>query len=303
LGIELKENFDIKKLTSYKIGGSLDFVYFPTDENEFLEICTQNDDICVLGNLSNVLISDFGCSKKIILTSKMDKISFNGNKVTAQCGVKGQKLAQEAKEKGLSGLEFLIGFPGSVGGEVYMNASANGQAISDNFIKAICYQKNKGLFEIRKDEMRFGYRTSRCQNEDIKILSAEFELKPDDKSKINERMNEYLSFRKAHQPLLNLPNCGSIFKNPDGNSAGKLLDECGVKNLSKGGAKVWENHANFIINTGDATSLDVLELMYEMQSCVFKKYGIKLEPEVIYLGGNNEREAELCRLIYQKTQK
>lgn len=303
MAVELKENFDIKKLTSYKIGGTLNYVYFPSDEKDFLEICGQNDDIYVLGNLSNVLISDFGCSKKIILTSQMDKISFNGNKVTAQCGVKGQKLAQETKEKGLSGLEFLIGFPGSVGGEVYMNASANGQTISDHFIKAVCYKNGKGLFEISKDEMNFEYRTSVCQKENIKILSAEFELIPDDKEKINNRMNEFLTFRKEHQPLLNLPNCGSVFKNPEGNSAGKLLEECGAKNLSSGGAKVWENHANFIINTGNATSTDVLELMYKMQSCVFEKYGIKLEPEVIYVGGNNEREAELCRLIYQKIQK
>ncbi|MBO7672532.1 UDP-N-acetylmuramate dehydrogenase [bacterium] len=303
MGIELKENFDIKTHTSWKIGGILKCVYFPETIDEFVALCKQNNDVCVLGNMSNVLISDFGCSKKIILTSKMDKISFDGSRVTALCGVKGQKLAQEAAKLGLSGLEFLIGFPGSVGGEVYMNASANGQAISDNFIKAVCYKENKGLYEISKDEMQFGYRTSICQTENIKILSAEFELIPEDIEKVNAKMNEFLAFRKAHQPLLNLPNCGSVFKNPAGNSAGKLLEDCGAKNFSIGGAKVWENHANFIINTGNATSTDVLELIYKMQSCVFEKYDIKLEPEVIYLGGNNKREAELCRLIYQKSQK
>lgn len=298
--IEVKENFDIKKYTSFKIGGTLDYVYFPISEKEFVDVCSLHSDICVLGNLSNVLLSDYGCSAKVILTSKMDKIEFKGNRVIAQCGVKGQKLAQSAKENGLSGLEFLIGFPGSVGGEVYMNASANGQAISDNFVKAVCYKKGQGLLEFTKDEMQFGYRTSICQNENIKILSAEFELTPQDKEKIEAKMRECLNFRKEHQPLLNLPNCGSVFKNPQGYSAGKLLEECGAKKLSEGGAKVWENHANFIVNTGNATSNDVLELMYKMQSCVFEKYGIKLEPEVIYIGGNSEKEAELWDLICRK---
>ena len=299
MAFEKKENFNIKNLTAYKIGGVIDCVYFPTDNDEFVKICTEIPDITVLGNLSNVLISDLGCSKKVILTSKMDKISIDGKKVTAQCGVKGQKLAQAVKEKGLSGLEFLIGFPGSVGGEVYMNASANGQAISDNFVKALCYAGGK-TFELSKEEMKFGYRSSICQLKDIKILSAEFELIEEDKEKIDERMKEYLNFRKLHQPLLNLPNCGSVFKNPTGDSAGRLLDDCGAKNLSKGGARVWENHANFIVNAANATSTDVLELIYEMQSCVFEKYGIKLEPEVIYLGGNSQKEAELWDIICQK---
>ena len=300
MAVEAKENFNIKKLTSYKIGGIMSYVYLPETEADFVQICNDNPDVTVLGSLSNVLISDFGYSKKVLLTSGMDKISFNGNKVTAECGVKGPKLAQEVKEKGLSGLEFLIGFPGSVGGEVYMNASANGQAISDNFVRATCYKPSKGLFVLAKDEMKFSYRSSVCQSEDIKIISAEFELINENKEEIEARMNECLNFRRNHQPLLNLPNCGSVFKNPVGNSAGKLLDECGVKNFSSGGAKVWENHANFIVNTGNATSLDVLELMYKMQSCVFEKYGIKLEPEVIYLGGNSEKEAELWDLICQK---
>ena len=300
MGIELRENFDIKKLTSFKIGGVIDYVYFPETEEDLRQICSENPNCIVLGNLSNVLISDFGCSNDLILTAKMDNISVNGSKVNAQCGVKGQKLAQILKENGLSGLEFLIGFPGSIGGEVYMNASANGQAISDNFVHALCFKPDRGVFELKKDEMKFGYRTSICQAENIKILSAEFELVPENPEKIEARMNECLSFRKAHQPLLNLPNCGSVFKNPAGNSAGRLLDDCGVKNLSKGGAKVWENHANFIVNAGNATSTDVLELMFKMQSCVLEKYGIKLEPEVIYLGGKSEKEAELWDMICQK---
>lgn len=301
--INCEENFEIKKLTSFKIGGAVSRVYFPETEAEFVEVMEREPAAVVLGNISNVLISDSGFSGAVVLTSKMNKIIFDGNRVIAECGVKGQKLAQEAARAGLGGLEFMIGFPGAVGGEVYMNASANGQAVCDNFVKARCYSRERGVFELSKEEMHFGYRSSICQEEDIKILSAEFELEPLGAEKVNARMAGCLEFRRAHQPLLNLPNCGSIFKNPPAGSAGKLLDECGVKGTVLGGVKVWENHANFIVNHDNGTSLDVLELMAKMHKAVDEKFGIKLEPEIIFLGGNNKREDELCKMLYQKTQK
>lgn len=301
--INCEENFEIKKLTSFKIGGSVARVYSPQTEAEFVEVMEHESEAVVLGNISNVLISDSGFSGAVVLTSKMNKIVIDGTRVIAECGVKGQKLAQEVAKAGLGGLEFMIGFPGAVGGEVYMNASANGQAISDNFVKACCYSHGRGVFELTKEEMKFGYRSSICQEEDIKILSAEFELENLDSEKVNARMASCLEFRRSHQPLLNLPNCGSIFKNPPAGSAGKLLDECGVKGTVQGGVKVWENHANFIVNHANGTSLDVLELMAEMHRAVDEKFGIKLEPEIIFLGGNNKREDELCKMLYQKTQK
>lgn len=301
--INCEENFEIKKLTSFKIGGAVARVYFPETEAEFVEVMEREPAAVVLGNISNVLISDSGFPDAVVLTSKMKKITFDGNRVIAECGVKGQKLAQEAARAGLGGLEFMIGFPGAVGGEVYMNASANGQAVCDNFVKARCYSRERGVFELSKEEMHFGYRSSICQEEDIKILSAEFELEPIGAEKVNARMQSCLEFRRSHQPLLNLPNCGSIFKNPPAGSAGKLLDECGVKGTVQGGVKVWENHANFIVNHDNGTSLDVLELMARMHKVVDEKFGIKLEPEIIFLGGNNKREDELCKMLYQKTQK
>ena len=212
-------------------------------------------------------------------------------------------LAQEVAKAGLGGLEFMIGFPGSVGGEVYMNASANGQAVSDNFVKARCYDFSRGVFDLTKEEMRFGYRSSICQEKNIKVLSVEFDLLPLESQKVEARMKECLEFRRSHQPLLSLPNCGSVFKNPVGNSAGKLLDECGARNLSQGGVRVWENHANFIVNSTGGSSLDVLELMVRMKSLVQERFGIELEPELIYLGDKNIREEELCRMLYPKMQK
>ncbi len=304
MAIRYEENFEIKKLTAFKIGGIVARVYFPETEEDFIEIIKKEPDAVVLGNISNVLVSDFGYSGAVILTSKMDKTEVKKNFVSAMCGVKGQKLAKVCAENALSGLEFLIGFPGAVGGEVYMNASANGQAISDSFVSAKCYSKEKGLFELTKEGMKFGYRSSICQEQNIKILSAEFELeKCENSEKVEHRMNECLEFRKAHQPLLNLPNCGSVFKNPTGDSAGRLLDECMMKGIKKGGVKVWENHANFIVNTNNGSSTDVLELMAEMKTAVKEKFNINLEPEIIFLGNNNEKEGKLCKILYQKIQK
>lgn len=295
-----EKNFDIKKLTSFKIGGKISEVFFPENIEEFVQILKENPNIKVFGNLSNTLISDYGYDGKIILTTKMNSIKIDERKVIADSGVKGPKLAQEVCKSGLSGLEFMIGFPGSIGGEVCMNASANGQCISDTLENVTCYSPTKGLINFSKSEMNFDYRTSRCHNEDLIVLQAEFKLTKKDIKEIEVQMNSNLEFRKAHQPTLALPNCGSIFKNPTDNSAGKLLDSIGAKELSCGGVKVWENHANFIVNNNSGTSTDVLTLMAEMKLKVKNKYGIDLKPEIIFLGGNNDKENELCKTLYKK---
>lgn len=295
----MENNFDIKILTSFKIGGKIKKVYFPTNIQEFEHILNENKNIKVFGNLSNTLISSDGFDGEIILTTKMNSIKIDGNRVIVDAGVKGPKLSQTVCEKGLSGLEFMIGFPGSIGGEVYMNASANNQAISDKLISATCYSSTKGIVKLSNEEMEFDYRKSRAQDEDLIILQAEFELEPAPCEQINSKMDENLAFRKAHQPSLALPNCGSIFKNPQGNTAGKLLDSVGAKELSQGGAQVWENHANFIVNNKSASSLDVLKLMFTMYSKVKESYNIELDPEIRFLGGNNQEENELCKILYK----
>lgn len=295
-----EKNFDIKKLTSFKIGGKISEVFFPENIEEFVQILKENPNIKVFGNLSNTLISDYGYDGKIVLTTKMNSIKIEEEKVIADSGVKGPKLAQEVCKAGLSGLEFMIGFPGSIGGEVCMNASANGQCISDTLERVTCYSPTKGVIIFSKPEMNFDYRTSRCHTEDLIVLQAEFKLSRKDIKEIEAQMNLNLEFRKAHQPSLALPNCGSIFKNPTDNSAGKLLDSIGAKELSHGGVKVWENHANFIVNNNSGTSTDVLTLMSEMQKKVKNKYGIDLKPEIIFLGGNNDKENELCKTLYKK---
>ena len=160
MSIVSEKNYDIKKLTTFKIGGMLREVYFPENIEEFVTILKVNKGIKVFGNLSNTLISSFGCDIPIILTTKMNNILVEGTTVIADAGVKGPKLAQTVSEHGLSGLEFMIGFPGSVGGEVCMNASASGQSISDKLVSVTCYSENLGVVELSKDEMNFNYRFS-----------------------------------------------------------------------------------------------------------------------------------------------
>lgn len=294
-----EKNFEIKKLTSFKIGGRICEVFSPENLSEFEQILSQNPSLPVFGNLSNTLISSDGYSGGIILTTKMKNIAINGDTVIADAGVKGPKLSQEVCKFGLSGLEFMIGFPGSVGGEVCMNASANSQAISDSLVSVTAYVEGQGIVKFSKDEMNFSYRHSRCQDEKIIVLQAEFKLLKKAQEEIEQRMAQNLTFRKEHQPSLALPNCGSIFKNPQGDSAGRLLDSIGAKNTICGGVKVWENHANFIVNNNCGTSLDVLTLMFDLYSKVKEKYGIELEPEIRFLGGNNEKEVELCKILYK----
>ena len=299
MAINPEKNFDIKNLTSFKIGTAIDEVFFPENLVEFEQILTKDKNIKVFGNLSNTLISSSGISEKIILTTRINTLSISGCKVSADAGVKGSKLAQEVYRKGLSGLEFMIGFPGTVGGEVFINASANGQSVSDKLTAVTCYSKTRGVIKLLKDEMGFGYRTSCCEKDGLAVLQAEFELDLKDEFQIKAKMDENLIFRKSHQPSLNLPNCGSIFKNPQGESAGRLLDSIGAKGLSFGGVRVWDNHANFIVNDRNGTSLDVLELMYIMYKRVKERYNIELEPEIRFLGGNNKRENELCKILYK----
>ena len=296
----IEKDYDIKNSTTFKIGGKIDEAYFPDNVDEFVRLLQKYPNIPVLGNLSNTLISSAGYEGKVILTHKMDKITIDGNKVTAECGVNGPKLSQEVCKAGLSGLEFMIGFPGSIGGEVYMNASAHGQCISDHIVSVLCFSRKIGLMTIEKDRMGFDYRSSRCEKDDLIVVKSEFELEQKNSEEIKKQMDENLDFRRKHQPTLALPNCGSIFKNPPCNPAGKLLESVGAKEIMIGDARVWRNHSNFIINTGNGNSLDVLQLMYEMQKRVKEVYNIELEPEIKYLGNKSKEEIKLWQKLTQK---
>lgn len=296
----LQTDFDIKKSTTMKIGGKIARFYTPETIDEFVQIMQKEPKAFIAGNLSNVIVSSFGYDGAVISTKKLNKIQVDGNKIIAGAGVRGTKLSKIALENGLSGMEFMIAFPGSVGGEVYMNAGAHGQEIASILKFAKIYSPQDGLLELSNKELEFGYRTSICHKKNYSVLEVEFELLSKSRDEIQLKIDENLSFRKSKQPDLTIPNCGSTFKNPTGDSAGRLLDAVGVKGLKVGGMKVWENHANFIVNNGEATSLDALQLMFEMYKRVKEKFNIELKPEIIFLGGNNEKEVEICKILYQK---
>lgn len=296
----LQTDFDIKKSTTMKIGGKIARFYTPETIDEFVQIMQKEPKAFIAGNLSNVIVSSFGYDGAVISTKKLNKIQVDGNKIIAGAGVRGTKLSKIALENGLSGMEFMIAFPGSIGGEVYMNAGAHGQEIASILKIAKIYSPQDGLLELSNKELEFGYRTSICHKKNYSVLEVEFELLPKSRDEIQLKIDENLSFRKSKQPDLTIPNCGSTFKNPTGDFAGRLLDAVGVKGLKVGGMKVWENHANFIVNDGEATSLDALQLMFEMYKRVKEKFNIELKPEIIFLGGNNEKEVEICKILYQK---
>lgn len=296
----LQTDFDIKKSTTMKIGGKIARFYTPETIDEFVQIMQKEPKAFIAGNLSNVIVSSFGYDGAVISTKKLNKIQVDGNKIIAGAGVRGTKLSKIALENGLSGMEFMIAFPGSIGGEVYMNAGAHGQEIASILKFAKIYSPQDGLLELPNKELEFGYRTSICHKKNYSVLEVEFELLSKSRDEIQLKIDENLSFRKSKQPDLTIPNCGSTFKNPTGDSAGRLLDAVGVKGLKVGGMKVWENHANFIVNDGEATSLDALQLMFEMYKRVKEKFNIELKPEIIFLGGNNEKEVEICKILYQK---
>lgn len=294
MSIIFEKNYELKSHSTFKIGGEASIVFFPKNEQELIEAILTNDESIVLGACSNVLISSLGVEKPVIITMKADRVNIENDIIEADCGVKGPYLSKLALERSLSGFEFMIGFPGSIGGMVYMNASSHNQAISDTFVSCKVYDvDNKKVLDLNKSDMHFGYRTSILQKNNWILLSAKFRLKKFDKSSIENIVNRNLEFRKKHQPDWKKPNIGSIFKNPNEDSAGRLLDLSGVKELKCGGAGVFGGHANFIINENNATSSDVLNLMLKMRNMVEEKYSIKLVPEVKFIGVKTNEDREI----------
>ena len=298
--MQIKENFEIKNLTSYKIGGRIKKVYFPETQAEFTELLRTLDNYIVLGSCSNVLVSSNGYSGNVIITTELKQFEIRGTHVYASCGVKGPMLSQKAEEASLSGFEFMIGFPGSIGGDVCMNAGAHGQTISDCFVSCSLFDKEtKEIVYKQKSEMDFSYRHSVLSGGRYILLHAEFDLKKSSQEEIKALMDRNLEFRRNVQPSLANPNAGSVFKNPENDSAGRLLDKAGVKNLKTERVKVWDKHANFIVNTGEATSEDVLNLMVKMYNLVKEMYTIELKPETIFIGDKTKKEEELWNILYR----
>lgn len=301
--INIYENYQIKNESTFRIGGSVKKVAFPTTVDELISLLKTKEYELVLGGCSNVLFSSNNINKNIIITKNIKEFSTEGTKIKVSCGTRGPLVSKECKDKSLTGFEFLIGFPGTFGGMICMNASAHNQAISDTFVSCRVYDLDKDeVITFSKEEMLFSYRKSIVSKGNYIVLDAEFELKEGNQEQIDEIMKRNIEFRKNRQPSLANGNAGSVFKNPENDSAGRLLDLCEMKGTKEGGAMVFENHANFIINYNNATSLDVLTLMYKMYSNVREKYRIELKPEVKYIGDMGTEEYKLWEIMTENTQ-
>ncbi|MCR4417454.1 MAG: UDP-N-acetylmuramate dehydrogenase [Ignavibacteria bacterium] len=280
----------LSRFTTFRIGGPADYYLEPKDRDDLLKLIKYLKEInypyIIIGNGSNILISDDGIRGAAInLEYGFTKIEVMKNKVFAEAGIRLSKLVDVCIEHSLVGIENLAGIPGTLGGAILMNAGAYGGEISD-YIKVVEVLDGTEIKFLKKEECGFSYRKSNLEGKII--LSAEFELPFGDKTKAKERRKELLLKRNQSQPV-ELPNAGSIFKNPSGDYAARLIEQAGLKGLTIGGAKVSEKHANFIVNFNNASANDVLELMKIIRQTVFQKFGIMLEPEIKMIGFDKDR--------------
>jgi len=288
LNIELLENENMSRHTSFKIGGAADIYLCPQSADELKTVLSvaraENIPLTIIGNGSNLLVSDDGINGAVISTIKCNKIKMlDENTIYADAGASLTAVCLAAKDAGLTGLEFAYGIPGSIGGALFMNAGAYGGEMKDITESAESITLDGELISRKAEDMNLGYRHSIYRENGEIITSVTLRLKKGDKKEILDRMNELMNKRKTSQPL-NYPSAGSTFKRPVGGFAAALIDECGLKGTNVGGAEVSKKHAGFIINKGNATASDVLILIEKIKETVFSKKKIMLEPEVIFIG-------------------
>ena len=275
----------MKKHTSFKIGGNADVLFLPKNKSDVIKVinfCTKNNiKYFVMGNGTNLLVSDSGFRGVVIkINKKMNavKINYKKKEIWAEAGILLSILAKHALENNFSGMEFASGIPGTLGGAICMNAGAYGHEIKDIFVSAEVLYKNKIKI---MDDLKFDYRSSLIDKNCI-VLSAKIKLIDGNYKEIKDRMNEYNIKRKNSQPV-EFFNAGSTFKRPKNNFAGKLIMEAGLSGYTIGGACVSKKHCGFIINLGNATAKNVLDLISYIKKIVYEKFGLQLEEEIKFL--------------------
>ena len=283
----IKTNEPMKNHTSFKIGGPAEIYIKITSIEELQKILEfakkENIKITILGNGSNVLVSDKGI-KGIVIKTNLKDINIENKdsknvEVTVSDAVPIGFLAQRFLKEEITGFEELSGIPGTIGGAILMNAGAHGKEIKDIVTEVTAMDYNGKIFNFTNEEAEFTYRHSKFSNGEYIILQAKMLLQKGSKEEIKAKMDEYAQYRKEKQPI-EYPSAGSTFKRGTDFITAKLIDEAGLKGYSIGGAKVSEKHAGFIINTGDATAKDVLDLARYVTDKVFEKFGKKIEFEI-----------------------
>ena len=289
-GMKILENEPMRAHCSFRTGGPVRALAYPSDLSSLTKLCCilKEHELAplMLGNCTNIVFPDEGMSEVFaICTEKLTKLFLlPDGAIYAESGVPLSRLAAFAQQNGLAGLEFASGIPGSVGGGVMMNAGAYGGELKDAVESVVCYYlPEQRLYEVTAEKCQFGYRDSFFKKlPGNVIISAVFRLHEGDKDEIAAKMRELNERRRDKQPL-DLPSAGSAFKRPEGHYAAALIDEAGLKGFSVGGAQVSEKHAGFIVNTGNATSADIHELMKQVRKRVYDNSNVLLEPEIILL--------------------
>lgn len=276
-----------KNIQLLKFGGPADIFAQVNDTEELkflLDLARKNDiPVTVIGNGSNILVKDKGIRGIVVKLNFNNIVKGNENVLDVGAGVLLSKLARVALEEELTGVEFASGIPGNFGGAVYMNAGAYGSQISDKLISTTYINENLEIKTITKEEQELSYRKSIFQKNNGIILGGKIKLEKENREKIKIKMEEYSTNRREKQPL-NMPNAGSVFKRGEGFIAAKLIDECNLKGYKIGDAEVSKLHAGFIVNTGNATASDVLQLIKYIQEKVKEKFNVNIETEVKILG-------------------
>ena len=285
IGCKAERDVPMSKYTTFRIGGNASVMLTPLNDEQLVSIIKEcnkeNIKPFILGNGSNMLISDDGL-KTVVINMCRPEPSIelvNGDTIICDAGMTMSKVCNFALDNGLTGLEFAFGIPGSAGGAAYMNAGAYGGEMKDVLIECRHIDSDGNLGSLKGEELGLSYRTSAYEHNGYIITTLVMKLKKGDKAEIKAKMQELLQRRKDKQPL-EYPSAGSTFKRPVGYFAGGLIEECGLKGCSVGGAQVSEKHAGFIINKGGATAQDVLDLIKYVQDRVYEEKGIHLEPEV-----------------------
>ena len=282
--LELREHEPMARHTTFRIGGPVRLMALPRSEREVLACLREAERaqvrLVVLGNGSNLLAADGEIPCFAVLLTGLDALERTGEReIWAGAGVSLARLASFAAQEGLAGLEFAHGIPGTLGGGVLMNAGAYGGEMVQVVKEVAAAGRNGGVETVPAEQCGFSYRRSAFSDGERVILGAKFQLEPDDPAAIRGRMDELARRRKEKQPL-EYPSAGSMFKRPPGHFAAALIDQCGLKGLTVGGAQVSEKHAGFVINRGGATCADILSLVDKVREEVLRQTGVELEMEV-----------------------
>ena len=290
--IVLKENIvkdePMSRHTTFRCGGPATLFLRPGSEDELVKVVSLLKDkghpYMLLGNGSNLLVSDKGYEGVVISLERLSELSLEGEtSIRAQAGVLNSRIASFARENSLAGFEFAAGIPGTIGGAMIMNAGAYGGEMKLITTSVRAITPDGEVKELTAEDCDFGYRTSALKREGYVVLSALLQLQKGNEKEITDLMTELALKRKEKQPL-EYPSAGSTFKRPEGYFAGKLIQDAGLKGFSVGDAAVSEKHCGFVINKGQATSADIYKLIREVQKKVFEDSGVTLEPEVIMVG-------------------